>query len=196
VTDAAAEEVEVRRLAEQVTVIGQDDALALSWAGFALVYVCRELDTGAALIDQALSLNQNLAQGWANRALVSTFFGAHETAIEEVGHVFRLSPVEPEMYRSEVTMAFAHLCLGHYGESARWATQALARQASFVPAMRVATAAQALAGNLTEARRVLEQMCRLDPSLTQASFRSKTFFRRGQDVERFIEGFRLAGLPE
>ena len=196
VVDSGSEESEVRRLASHIGVIGNDDALALSWTGFSLVYVCRAFDMGAALIDQALSVNQNLAQGWANRALVSSMFGEHESAIEQVSHVFRLSPIDPEVYRSEVIMAFAHLCLGRYVEASSWATRALARQSNFVPAMRAATAAYALAGDITEARRIVGQMCRLDPTLTQSSYRNKAYFRRTEDIERFIEGFRLAGLPE
>jgi TolB-like protein/class 3 adenylate cyclase len=196
VVDSASDESEVRRLASHVKAVGSDDALALSWTGFSLVYVCREFDTGADLIDQALSVNQNLAQGWANRALVSTIFGEHEIAIEQVSRVFRLSPIDPEVFRSEVTMAFAHLCLGRYAEASNWATKALARQSNFAPAMRAAIAAHALAGNLAEARRILGQMCRLDPALTQSSYRNQAFFRRTEDIERFVEGFRLAGLPE
>jgi adenylate cyclase len=196
VVDSASEESEVRRLASHVGVIGSDDALALSWTGFSLVYVCREFDTGAALLDQALSVNQNLVQGWANRALVSSIFGEHENAIEQVSHVFRLSPIDPEVFRSEVIMAFANLCLGRYAEASSWATRALARQSDFVPAMRAATAAYALAGNITEARKILSQMCRLDPTLTQSSYRDKAYFRRTEDIERFVEGFRLAGLAE
>jgi adenylate cyclase len=196
VVDSASEESEVRRLASHIGVIGNDDALALSWTGFSLVYVCREFDTGAALIDQALSVNQNLAQGWANRALVSSIFGEHENAIEQVSHVFRLSPIDPEVFRSEVIMAFAHLCLGRYAEASSWATKALARQSNFVPAMRAATAAYALAGNIAEARRILGQMCRLDPTLTQSSCRNQAYFCRTEDIERFVEGFRLAGLAE
>jgi TolB-like protein/class 3 adenylate cyclase len=63
VLDRASEEAEIRRLAMCVSGVGRDDALALSWTGFALVYICREYEMGAALIDQALSVNQNLAQG-------------------------------------------------------------------------------------------------------------------------------------
>jgi len=196
VLDPTSEEAETRRLASRVTVVGEDDALALSWAGFALVYVCREFDTGAALVDQALSVNQNLAPAWANRALISTFFGEHGLAIEQAAHVFRLSPIDPEIYRSEVTMAFAHFCLSRYLDASNWATRALARQSDFVPAMRVATAAYALAGNIDEARRLLGRMLKLEPSLTLSNYRSRSFFRRTQDYQMFIEGLRLAGLPE
>ena len=197
VIDSAADEAEITRLASRVSVVGRDDALALSWAGFGLTFVCRAFDTGAAMIDQALSVNENLAPGWANRALASTFMGEHDVAIEQVSRVFRLSPIDPEIYRLEVTMAFAHVLLARYAEAASWATKALARQPNFVPAMRAATVAHAFIGNLGEAQRLLGQMRQMDPSLTQSSYRTRlTFFRRPQDVDRFVEGLRLAGLPE
>jgi hypothetical protein len=49
---------------------------------------------------------------------------------------------------------------------------------------------------MAEARRILGQMCRLDPTLTQSSYRNQAFFRRTEDIERFVEGFRLAGMAE
>jgi adenylate cyclase len=196
VVDTAREEAEIRRLALRVSAIGRDDALGLSWTGFALVYICREDGTGTALIDEALSVNQNLAVGWVNRALVSTAFGQHEAAIEQAVRVFRLSPIDPESYRTEVTMANAHLCQDNYAEASSWATRALSRQVNYLPAMRVATAANALAGNIDEARRILDEMRQLDPTLSLSNFRKFTLFRRSEDNERFIEGFRLVGLPE
>src|SRR5437764_14511941 len=101
-----------------------------------------------------------------------------------------------EGFRSVVTRPCALLCLGAWAEAARGPTNALARESNSAPAMRAATAAHALAGNMAEARRILGQMCRLDPTLTQSSYRNQAFFRRTEDIERFVEGFRLAGLPE
>ena len=63
--DADWEEAETRRLALRVAAIGQDDALALSWAGPALAYVCREYEMGAAFAEQALSLNQIWPRSWS-----------------------------------------------------------------------------------------------------------------------------------
>src|SRR5262249_13830654 len=77
------EQTEMRRLAARVSAIGQDDALALCNAGFTLVFVCREFDTGTAFLDQSLSINQNLAMAWTYRALVSSFNGQHEVAVEQ-----------------------------------------------------------------------------------------------------------------
>jgi hypothetical protein len=71
-------------LASRVSAIGHDDALALCSAGYALARVCREGGTGAGSADQALSINQNLAVGWANRGGISAFLGQHEARIEQL----------------------------------------------------------------------------------------------------------------
>jgi hypothetical protein len=43
----------------------RDDAAVLAVAGFVLAYVGGDLNTGAALVDSALSLNPNLASAWS-----------------------------------------------------------------------------------------------------------------------------------
>ena len=52
---------EAARLARRAVELGQDDAVALCMAGFALADVVNELEDGDDLIDRALTLNPNLA---------------------------------------------------------------------------------------------------------------------------------------
>ena len=197
VVDQEWEKAEIRRLALRVSVVGRDDALALAWAGYALVFVCRDYDTGAALVDQALSINQNLAVGWTNRGLVSVFFGQHDAAIEQFSRALRLSPLDSETYRTEGGMAFALLFLGRYAEAVNWTTRSLTHRAGYVPIMRTAAAANALAGNLDAARKVMDEVRKLDPSMRISHLGERyTTYRRPEDNERMIDGLRLAGLPE
>ena len=51
IVDREGEIAEVRRLSKRVVETGQDDALALTFAGLALVELCREYESGEALID-------------------------------------------------------------------------------------------------------------------------------------------------
>ena len=76
--DRARDIAETRRLATHASAVGQDDALALTWSGQSLVWVCREYEIGSALVDQALLINPNLAIAWQNRGLVSMWIGEHE----------------------------------------------------------------------------------------------------------------------
>jgi adenylate cyclase len=64
--DRAQETAEVVRLAARAAETGKDDAVALSFAGFALGYVAGDAEAGAALVDRALVLNPNLAGAWTS----------------------------------------------------------------------------------------------------------------------------------
>src|SRR6185503_1370142 len=55
------DEPEVRRLAERVSALGQNDAWALCTAGFGLAWICQEYETAARFGDRATQLNPNLA---------------------------------------------------------------------------------------------------------------------------------------
>src|SRR6266550_2246083 len=91
--DKAWEEAEVRRLASRISVIGNDDAVALCIGGFALGYNTGNLDDGAAMTDQALLLNPNLATAWLLSGYMKMFLGEHELAIEHLARFMRLSPL-------------------------------------------------------------------------------------------------------
>ena len=196
VIDKNFEEVETRRLASHVSAVGHDDALALCWAGNSLAFVCREYDGGAALLDQALSINPNLAVCWQLRGWVSVWLGQHEAALEQLGRAMRLSPRDPEMHRSETALAVVHLLRGRYDEALEWATKSIARQADATGTMRILAIANAFAGKLDEARRLMTQVRRQHPALSISDLRKNLPYRRLQDIEKMIEGMRLAGLPE
>ncbi len=196
VIDSDREESETRRLASRASAIGRDDALALCWAGFSLFRVCGEHGTGAALIDQALAINPNLARGWQLRGVISVIVGQHEVALEQLGRALRLSPLDPDNHLSEVNVAFAHLFQGRYDEALNWATKALVHQSTVMGPLRCSAVANALAGNIDEARKFTTRMLQLDPAMRMSRLKDYVPYRRPQDIERVLEGLRLAGLPE
>ena len=69
---------EVTRLAQRAVELGKDDAIALAAGGWALAYVVRDLEVGAALIDRALVLNSNLAEAWSFGGWVKNWLGEPE----------------------------------------------------------------------------------------------------------------------
>ena len=196
IIDKDREEAETRRLAQCVTDIGRDDALALCCTGFSLFRVCEEYDTGAALVDQSLLINPNLAAGWTNRGAIRLFLGQHEAAIEQLGRALRLNPLDPETYWSEGPMAYAYLLLGRYDEALNWAAKALSHQPGWAVAIRASIAANVLAGNIEEARRVMVSMRQHDPGEGVSKLRGYLPYHRPEDIERIVEALRLAGLPE
>jgi TolB-like protein/class 3 adenylate cyclase len=196
VVDKDWEEAEIRRLALRISAIGRDDALALCWTGFSLVRVFREYDAGAALVDQALSTNPNLAVSWQVRGMISLFLGQHEVALEHLTRALRLSPLDPEAYLAETNIALAHLFQGRYEESLNWAARALGHQPNWTVAMRASAAANALTGHINEAQKIMTRMRQLDPAMSVSNLKANLSYRRAEDIGRMIDGLRLAGLPD
>jgi hypothetical protein len=63
-------------------------------------------------------------------------------------------------------------------------------------ALRVSMAANALAGHLDVARQLLGRYRELDPDARLTKMREWWWFRGGEDVEKYLKGFRLAGMLE
>jgi tetratricopeptide (TPR) repeat protein len=142
-SNTAKEIAEVARLAQRAVELGKDDAIALAASGWALAYVVRDLEAGAALIDRALGLNSNLAEAWIYGGWVKNFLGEPETAIERFARALRLSPLDPRVMTIRTGTAFAHFHLGRYDEAASWAAMALQDNPDFQPGLRIAAASNA-----------------------------------------------------
>src|SRR5262249_20953574 len=90
VVDREQQIAEARRLARRAVQLGKDDATALSIAGFVLAHVSKELDDGAAFLDQAVLINPNLASAWSFRGWVKLWLGESGQAVECFSHGMRL----------------------------------------------------------------------------------------------------------
>ena len=75
-------------------------------------------------------------------------------------------------------------------------TQGRADQDVPLGMMLASAAANALSGEIDQARRISIEALRLNPSLRLSTLREYFVLRRPQDMERLIDGLRLAGLPE
>jgi TolB-like protein len=196
IEDAKAESVEARRLVSHVSRIAGDDALALARAGWSLAIVCDEVEAAAALLDEALSYNPNLAIAWTNRGFVNVFLGHHEAALEQFQRARRLSPIGKATNRADVMTACAYFCMGDNGEALNWATRVLHKDPNMPVAWGVAAVANALAGDVDEARRQMTRMRELAPWANTTRVGGFFHLRRPEDLKRMIDAMRLAGLPD
>jgi TolB-like protein len=103
---------EVTRLAQRAVELGKDDAIALAASGWALAYVVRDIEVGAALMDRALMLNSNLAEAFFCGGWAKNWLGEPEAAIERFARAMRLSPFDPWVIGMRVGTAHAHFFLG------------------------------------------------------------------------------------
>jgi adenylate cyclase len=189
--------VEVSRLARRAIELGKDDANAIVAGGWALAYVARDLDAGAALIDRALVLNSNLAEGWSKSGWVKLWLGEPEAAIERFARAMRLNPFDPWVAGIRDGTAHAYFFLGRYGEASSWAAMALQHNPDHQPALRIGAASNAMAGRLEQAQKAVLRLQQVYPMLHVSNLKAVLGpYRRGEDVSRYEEGLRQAGLPE
>jgi tetratricopeptide (TPR) repeat protein len=193
----ANEIAEVTRLAQRAVELGKDDAIALATGGYAFAYVVRDLGLGAALIDRALVLNSNLAEAWNYSGWAKAFLGEPEPALERFARAMRLSPLDPRVTAMRAGTAHAHFLLGRYDEAASWAAMALQDNPDFQTGLRVDAASNAMAGRPEQAHKAMARLRQLNPALRVSTLKDVVGpYRRAEDLLRYAEGLRQAGLPE
>jgi TolB-like protein len=181
----ANEIVEVTRLAQRAVELGKDDAITLTASGYALAYVVRDLEVGAALIDRALVLNSNLAEAWNFGGWVKNFLGEPETAIERFARAMRLSPLDPWAIGMRGGTAHALFFLGRYDEAASWAAMALQDNPDFQTGLRIAAASNAMAGRPEQAQKAMARLRQLNPALRVSALKDMLGpYRRAEDLSR------------
>jgi TolB-like protein len=194
--DPAREIAEGARLARLAVQLGEDDAVALTRGGHSLAHLTGDLDSGIAFIDRALLLNPNLATAWYLGGTLRAFRGEPEIASEHLIHAMRLSPLDPEMFRMHMGMAFAHWAAGRFDESSASAEQALRALPNFLPALSMIAASYAQAGHMEKARDAVQRLREYNPTLRISNVKEWLPWRRPEDFARWTEGLRKSGLSE
>jgi TolB-like protein/class 3 adenylate cyclase/Flp pilus assembly protein TadD len=194
--DVAKESTETAKLARRAAELGRDDAAVLSRAGYALARVAFEPEEGADLIERALALNPHLSSAWQFSGLLKAFRGEPEIAIEHLAHAMRLSPLDPSLYSMQTATALALFVAGRYDESLLWAEKASREDPNFLPAIRIIATSAGNSGQLERAQKAAKRMLEIDPAFSVSRLTDHVPLRRPEDLARYAEGLRRAGLPE
>ena len=142
-------------------------------------------------------LNSNLAEAWFFGGWVKNWLGEPEPAIERFARAMRLSPLDPRMTGMRSGTAHAHFFLGRYDEAASWAAMALQDNPDFQPGLRIDAASNAMAGRPEQAHKAVARLRQLNPALRVSNLKDVLGpYRRAEDLSRYEEGLRRAGLPE
>jgi adenylate cyclase len=195
-TDEASEVAEAARLARKALQLGTDNALALTRAGHALAYVVGEINAGKLFVERALALNPNMATAWLSSGWISVWLGEPDMAVKYFANFKRLSPLDRLMPMAQSGNAFAHFFAGRYDDALSQAEQTLQENPNLHPALRIAAATNALAGRTAEAQKLVVRLSQIDPALHVSNLMKLTPLRRPEDIARYTEGMRKAGLPD
>jgi TolB-like protein/class 3 adenylate cyclase len=165
-----------------------------SWCHLILGFVClhrQQFEEAESLCRKAVRLNPNDADIAAKVGLVLTDLGKAVEAIEFIETARRLDPHKSDRYSDYLGLAY--YTARRYEDAVREFKTALDPKFwdhAWMAAAYAQMGAQEQAA--AHARATLE----LAPDFTIGRYRRAEPFRRGEDIEHWVEGFRLAGLPD
>ena len=194
--DPMQEMPELERLGRRAGELANNDAVALYSGGWALVQVPGYVEEGAAMIDRALTLNPNMTSAWMLKGWARLYLGEPDNAIDSFDRAIRLNPLDPLVARMQTGTAAAHFLAGRYEQASVRAEKSLRQHPNDQPLLRVAAASHALTGEIAEAQKIVTRIRQLDPELRLSRIAEQAPFRRPEDISRYVDGLRKAGLPE
>jgi adenylate cyclase len=182
--------------ATRAVALGQADAEVLSLAAFFFALIKHEVAYADTVIDQALSLNPNLALAWRVRGWISVWIGRPENAIPQLETAMRLDPLDPYLPTTFAAMGAAYNFSGRPMEALPWLEKTLARQPAHLPAINNMIIASFALGQIEDARRYVGLLLAHAPGTRISSMMQFIAFTRRQDLDLCERALRAGGLPE
>ena len=151
------------------------------------------LEDALAAFELALRLNPNFSVALGYYGLVLSWMGRWREGAEAAHRAVRLSPHDPFSAIYNGVAAFAAFVEGDYGEAIRLSREGVRLRSDFVGGHRVLTAAAGMAGDTALAAQALQELRRAQPNISLAWVATQLPLR-DEELDRFVEGLRRAGL--
>ena len=185
-----------RELALRAIKLDPDNAEALAIYAHICSFSNRDFDTAIHYFDRSLRLNPNLASTWAFSALTYCYVGEPEVALRRLERYRDLAPFDPYACLFENAYAVAYLFKGDYQQAATIGRRVVAANPEFVNGYKPLIAALGHLERAEEARPYLEKLQSIEPGFSVQRFADVYPIKRESDRDRYMEGLRLAGVPE
>jgi tetratricopeptide (TPR) repeat protein len=181
--------------AEAAIARGQDDALALSFAGFVIGMDKHDREAAFASFDAALAISPSSAVTFIQGSVILSLAGDAQRAIEWAERALRLSPFDPWRNSAFVALAFGHFHCARYQESAAAARKAVQSDPGFSISYMLLAASLAKLGQLDEAKAAATRVLQLQPGFRYSRFFAGVNCTPGLAAS-LGEALHAAGLPE
>jgi Tfp pilus assembly protein PilF len=148
------------------------------------------------IVEQALRQSSSdfvtlALSGWAY-----IWIGDHGAALDCLTKAWKLGQQSPWALSIKGGLALASLQAGDDHSAIAFANEGLSVSTGYATLHRVMAAANAHLGQMDEARRAVEAALGTDPDDSIRAIRARNVFAESSQVNRYIDGLRLAGMPE
>ena len=192
--DVAAQRTD--ELSKRAVALDPDDARGFTVAGHVRAFLNKDAAGALGLHERAIALNPNMALAWCYSGLAYSYLGQHREAIRRIQHAKHLSPHDPHAFFFDTALALPMLLIGEYDASARVSRQARDHHPGLSATHKSLLAALGHLGASREGASVRKALLALEPDFSVRSAASRSPLVRKEDLSCYLQGLRLAGIPE
>jgi DNA-binding SARP family transcriptional activator len=187
---------EAQEHALKAITLDPENAEALGIYAHSCSRIANDFDRALLFFDRALRLNPSSAFNWALSALTYCYVGDPDAALQRLKRYRKLA--SPELYFSyfETVYTIAYTFKGDYERAVLVGRRAVEANPDFVNGYKPLIASLGHLGRREEAHAFVNKLLSLEPSFTVERFGQIYSIKRANDRERYMQGLRLAGIPE
>lgn len=166
--------------------------------GYATLHTANKPEEAIEILNYALALEPNLSMAHYFIALASTYAGRPAVAFKHADLAEQLASrdllARGNAGAANTVRATASFVAGRYRDGMAYARKALAQSPRQIPAFRQVVISSSFAGETEQARLALQSVKRFSPNVRQWLEESAPIYSRKHDYQKYVEGFRMAGL--
>jgi TolB-like protein len=196
-----AEEVDLVRqraddLSKRAVLLDPGDARGFTVAGHVRAFLNRDAEGALGLHERAIALNPNMALAWCYSGLAYCYLGEHAEAIRRIEQAKRLSPHDPHLFFFDTALALPLLLNGQFEASATMGRLGCEREPGLSATYKSLLSALGHLGATREAAAVRKSLLALEPDFSVGTAAARSPLTRKDDLACYLQGLRLAGIPE
>jgi adenylate cyclase len=161
--------------------------------GFAELCLHRH-ERALSALDRAIALNPNSADVRTMRGMVLNFLGRPDEGLKDIELAIRHNPHHPDWYL--IGIGRAYYMLGRYEEAIPHIERLVAATPELAVGRLLLVAVYVGSGRLDAARAEVSAYLKISPGLTIGQVRMIVPFQKEEDLDRYCDLLRQAGLPE
>jgi DNA-binding SARP family transcriptional activator/Tfp pilus assembly protein PilF len=194
--DIAKANAEIQQHALTAITLDSENAEALGIYAHWCAREPKDFDRALAFFDRALRLNPSSAFNWGLSALTYCYIGEPDVALQRLKRYCELA--SPELYFSyfEANYTIAYTFKGDYERAVLVGRRAVQANPNFTAGYKPLIASLGHLGLRDEARLYIRKLLELEPNFTVEKFGQNYSFKKANDRDRYMQGLRLAGVPE
>jgi len=171
-------------------------SLALAIDGFVHTNLLKRLDVAQERYDLAIQTNPNNSLAWLLKGTMHAFMGDGKRAVDCTQRALSLSPIDPHRYFYDSLAATACNAAHQYEYGLKLAQRSLRANRTHTSTLRTMAVAQWQLGLEEDARETVQELLRLEPTLTVSRFLQRSPAAPYQTGREWSHALRQAGLPD